>query len=423
MLFHEGGVSQFLNLDDTLSFAGLRFRPHSLARIWALVDSNNRLIEPAPIFRMRGPFFVVEATSPRQPRIEWTKKVCSRRFYMKTWTFSEVIKAYVTPPLWVHKSHIFYSRPFTGLSSTGPYTSRQLWHLYHTYGASPRALSSDSREPDVYRDRVTGEVGRIRPDALRHTLQSPESDDSSHFIMAIEPSPRSRNACEKRFISQHVFEMLWERHIKHQVFELQFYYNVFQGSPNTSSSAGWIFESRMHELLRQGGTISLFPVCGHVAKSNIIFDDYTASNEKKNHKVFHLPKSEEHFLDKGTHLCVGQYYRPRVANFATIDALFPIHSPDESSPILLTLQFTRAKEHDVKESGLCKIDQLDLSPYTEIHRYFVVVTPEEVQPQITIPKTLFGDEGTKVKKGKSLEKLFQVFHYPISMGQLFPRKQ
>ena len=418
VLFHEGGVSQLLNLDDTLSVKGLRFPPHSPARIWALVDSNDRLIEPAPIFRTRGPFFVVESTSPRQPHLKWPKKVPSRRFYMKTWTFSEVIKAYVTLPSRGSQPHVLFSRPFLGLLSTGPYTLHQLWYLYNTYGASPRALSSDSDEPAAYRDRVIEEVQRIRSDDLLHTVQSSESDESSHFIMAIEPSPGSRNACEKRFISRHVFEMLWERHIRHQVFELHFYYDLLQRSPNTSSSAGWIFESRMHQLLRQGDTIPLFPVHGRVVRANFVFDDYAASDKTKD---LQLPESEEHFLDEGTHPRVGRYYRPRVAKFSTIDALFFVQPPDEPSPILLTLQFTRSEEHNVKEGGLCKPDQLDL--HTDTRWYLVVVTPEGIQPAITIPKILFGDEGSKAKKGKTLDRLIQVFHSPISMEKLFPRKK
>ena len=98
VLFHEGGVSQFRYLEDILSVAGLRPPPHSSGRIWALVDSNNHLTEPAPIFRMRGPFFVVEATPPCQSRLKWANKVNFTRFYMKQWAFPEVLQAYAVPP-------------------------------------------------------------------------------------------------------------------------------------------------------------------------------------------------------------------------------------------------------------------------------------------------------------------------------------
>ena len=95
ILFHDGGTSQFASVTEAIYYIRLRFDDPS-SRIWALVDSNNDLLEPAPIFRVRGPFFVIEAAS-RWNSFEWAKKVYRRHFYMKTWTFSEVLQAYVTP--------------------------------------------------------------------------------------------------------------------------------------------------------------------------------------------------------------------------------------------------------------------------------------------------------------------------------------
>lgn len=98
ILFHGRGTSRFLLHDSSFSYMRLKFPPHDSGRIWALVDSNQDLFEPAPVFRKGKPFFVVEAASPRLPRLEWVKKVISRSFYMKTWDLSEILQAYVTPP-------------------------------------------------------------------------------------------------------------------------------------------------------------------------------------------------------------------------------------------------------------------------------------------------------------------------------------
>ena len=97
ILFHEGGTSQFSDLESPDVYQGLRFGRSSHKRIWVLVDSNQYLLQPAPIFRSRRPFFVIEALSPREKRCEWTKKVARVYFYMKTWTLREVLDASVTP--------------------------------------------------------------------------------------------------------------------------------------------------------------------------------------------------------------------------------------------------------------------------------------------------------------------------------------
>lgn len=96
VLFHQGGISSFVYLKDDIPYMDLAPDEPS-GRIWALIDSSQLLSEPAPVFRAGSPFFVVEAAS-RQNRFEWAKKVDHLYFYMKTWAFSEVLLAYVTPP-------------------------------------------------------------------------------------------------------------------------------------------------------------------------------------------------------------------------------------------------------------------------------------------------------------------------------------
>ena len=42
-------------------------------------------------------FFIVQAASPRPNRVRWAKKAGDKRFYMKRWSFSEVLQAHVDP--------------------------------------------------------------------------------------------------------------------------------------------------------------------------------------------------------------------------------------------------------------------------------------------------------------------------------------
>lgn len=63
-------------------------------RIWALVDTSAVLGEPARVLTLPKTFFVVNSTSPRFEHLGWLKKVNLFYFYMKPWSFSEIIQAY-----------------------------------------------------------------------------------------------------------------------------------------------------------------------------------------------------------------------------------------------------------------------------------------------------------------------------------------
>jgi hypothetical protein len=61
---------------------------------WALVDSNRRVRDPAPVIYDHGsPFFVVQAASPRDDRWGWVKyHGHSSRFYSKPFSKQELLQ-------------------------------------------------------------------------------------------------------------------------------------------------------------------------------------------------------------------------------------------------------------------------------------------------------------------------------------------
>ena len=102
ILFHGNGVSQFAHPDDP-RFCDALTCPSgddpeqiddSSKRVWALVDTNTLLLEPAGIFKYPGSFFVVNATSLR---FNWLDKVGHNKFYMKPWSLSEILQVYDYP--------------------------------------------------------------------------------------------------------------------------------------------------------------------------------------------------------------------------------------------------------------------------------------------------------------------------------------
>ena len=86
-------MKEFAELNSTGTYA--KFKPKagdSQNRIWALVDSGQDVHQPALVFQQTA-FFVVEASSPCPARHEWTDRIGPKFFYMKLWSFSEVLQA------------------------------------------------------------------------------------------------------------------------------------------------------------------------------------------------------------------------------------------------------------------------------------------------------------------------------------------
>ena len=209
LLFHEDGVSQFTHPEHDGIYAPL-FSPGP-GRIWALVDSNWDLLQPTGAFNTGRPFFVVEATSPYRQRLQWLSRVDSQYFYMKRWSFSEVLQAYADIPMGVRKTHIFCSRSFLG--EAPPYTEQQLWHLHNVYGASIKVMATDARNPRSYEGCVAHQVRGLNPQAVMAAHESKYTDDSSNLFIVIEPSPTSRTESTRSMPTKGLFKIFYGEHM------------------------------------------------------------------------------------------------------------------------------------------------------------------------------------------------------------------
>ena len=96
LLFHEDGVCQFTYLEPNEVYGPLT--SPGPGRIWALVASSRALTQPAGVFGNGAPFFVIESASPRRSHLQWLQGADSQYFYMKRWSFPEVLQAYVDLP-------------------------------------------------------------------------------------------------------------------------------------------------------------------------------------------------------------------------------------------------------------------------------------------------------------------------------------
>ena len=91
LLFHEGGVKDFVQF-GTHTYNNLTSKADPFGRIWALVDSSDGFVDPSPMFK-GGSFFVVLSAPSHPASNDWARKIGFKFFYMKLWSFSEVIQA------------------------------------------------------------------------------------------------------------------------------------------------------------------------------------------------------------------------------------------------------------------------------------------------------------------------------------------
>jgi hypothetical protein len=186
-------------------------------------------------------------------------------------------------------------------------------------------------------------------------------------------------------------------------------WHLYDGLPASATTARWVFEFRMHQLLWKKQTIRLFPIIQDSSgPTNCIYKGYPGTNAKK----LKLPRSNEHPFVEGDVFHANCYYRPRSTSFPAIDSLLLIR-PRCSLPILLMFRITQDTEEHVSEEDLRRIDSLGLSPITR--KYYVVVTPTGVKPEIMVPKAYRGrDGGTKLS-----DRVFRVFNYSVSVDEVF----
>ena len=123
-----------------------------------------------------------------------------------------------------------------GLLHGGPHEESQLRYLYETYMATPRMLARYGSTPDEFEDLVAEQVQLIKPDGLRNALYNPDSDDSSHLIVRIEPSPTNRTRFEKTIASRGALELIWDRHLKNSTAEMSHLYTILGGGTVTAAT-------------------------------------------------------------------------------------------------------------------------------------------------------------------------------------------
>jgi hypothetical protein len=118
-----------------------------------------------------------------------------------------------------------------------------------------------------------------------------------------------------------------------------------------------------------------------------VYSEFASSHKhrRRGEMQVALLKSERlDFADEvDTPLGVDTYYRPRSTEFPTIDSWLLVQPTPQSRPILIFQIVLNTEKHGVNKSGLDITKKLVTA---DTEKYLVVVTPERVQPKITVSR-------------------------------------
>ena len=96
ILFHKNGTYELKKFRNPEWYKALAFPENPSCRIWALFDPSPDAPQPAALLTSTSsPFFIVQAASPRSDYNDWHNKLGPRYFYMKPWSFLELVQVYV----------------------------------------------------------------------------------------------------------------------------------------------------------------------------------------------------------------------------------------------------------------------------------------------------------------------------------------
>ena len=181
---------------------------------------------------------------------------------------------------------------------------------------------------------------KVKHSDLKHTLGGSLFRGASHKIMVTESSSAGRDTFQ-RIASRRIFELVWKMQLKHRVYEMGNFYDMFQASSTTAAGAGWLFlfKSQMQLLLRMSQTVRLFPIAQDTpGPTNFIYNGYPGTHPIN----FELAALDECPSGQRDAFYANRFHRPTSTNYQrpAADPRLLIQPDDSKPPILLMFQMT-----------------------------------------------------------------------------------
>lgn len=350
----------------------INFKSQFSPSTWCLIDSNQSL-DTVPVFIQDLDLFIVQASSPRTHRFEWTKKATSpvRRYFMKSWTLSELLVGRVLQRKVCSEAQIeFFS---------------------NRYGTSARLVYTNALHPIDYDATLQDNLASITYERLDTLVRQSSALDlsgpASHQIVLLSPGS-SRNAFESSFPTRYIYEKLRDSLSNRKLEAVARLYDMYIRVPNARANAGFMLEDAVNDVFFRGGEWSLV----NMMKSNRTCPKYTHWKDPKgptSPQYLHLgymgshiaistkpnpvgsvyvPLPLVHFLSSARLQLKDGYYYPSFRSQETFDAFIY----ESASKTATVFQVTTSNTHSVKEGGIKWLQDLGVKMF----RYIAVSTPD-----------------------------------------------
>ena len=355
---------------------------------WCLIDSNQSL-DAVPVFIQDLDLFIVQASSPRPHCFAWMNKATGPvlRYFMKSWTLSELLVGYVTRTL-ISEPFVI---PLSRALQRKVCSEAQIEFFSNRYGTSARSVYRHASRPSDYDIALLEMLSPITYEKMDSLIRQSSALDLSgpipHQIILLSPGS-SRSAFESTFPTRYIYEKLRDKLSNHKLEAVARLYDIFVRNPKTKVPAGFMLEDAVNDVFFRGGEWSLV----NMMKSNRAGPKYTHWKDPKgptSPQYLHLgymgrhiaidtnpnpvgtvyvPLPLVHFLTGAQLQLKDGYYYPSSRSQETFDA-FIYESATTTATIF---QVTTSKTHSVKEGGIKWLRDLGVQNF----RYIAVSTPD-----------------------------------------------
>jgi len=258
---------------------------------------------------------------------------------------------------------------------------RTLFTLFDSYGPIPRLLFDlflpahhyrtgmveDGAEKDdenlknrieEYRDELKGKIRTavtLHPDIV---LPTEYGVNSSHTIYTMRPSKSKMYQYVSTrpvygLATARIGRMIAEETIAISLKDAQRLYDFLLGQGATKTSAGWVFEARMHQIFQRGGPFKATNL-GRSKTIAVHIDHKSCKDFSRVSELGSLLRKEPGSRSINPDI-IGRYFKPQRCNLPSVDSFVIAECATTGGPVLVLFQMTVSTEHPVKTEGLASI--------------------------------------------------------------------
>ena len=217
------------------------------------------------------------------------------------------------------------------------------------------------KDEDQLQERISAHdlfLERKIADFLDNPKFTEDGLNNSHTVYLMRPRKHKTykyvsGVFNMQAITQHIAQEIGETTDATRLRGAHLMYLLLLGQAETRTSAGWIFESRMHLVFQRGGNFEARQLGGA--------NTFTIGIDNKPYRLF----SKVSVLGSLLRIrsgsprinpdIIGVYFRPQQCNLCSVDSFVITKSAVTDKPVLVLFQLTVSGSHPVKSHGLANI--------------------------------------------------------------------